>query len=185
VTITREQSKREIAALQDAIYKGELSADVQIPAVRAALAHPCAAHEFDLAGLHEDLATSLRSIDHYDEAIEEMELAIAAGYRSWPVPEVEIAELHLLAGRRETAASLFDDIRERTPHDVWLYNAVGYIYAEVADHESALRWFTDGIELAMGNARLSPLRGRIFAGQPHDLVLLSVEVAVSNRSKSR
>lgn len=174
--MSREQSVREIAALRDDLHRVDQNTEARIVATRAALGHPCAAHEFDIANLHEDLATSLRSLDRYDEAIEEMELAITAGYRSWPMPEVEIAELHLMAGRREIAASLFADVRARTPDDVWLYNAGGYIYAQVGDHESAIQWFADGIELAMTNGDPEGVIGQMDDGRNASLKALGRDI---------
>ena len=36
-----------------------------------------------------------------------------------------------------------------TPDDVWLYNAAGMDYQEAGDHERALNWLSEGLQLAM------------------------------------
>ncbi|HVA75506.1 MAG TPA: SEC-C domain-containing protein [Acidimicrobiales bacterium] len=77
------------------------------------------------------------------------EQAVQAGYRSEPHPDADIAECHLLAGRRSEAGRLFADLRARTPDDVWLYNAAGFSYAGVSDHAESARWFRDGIDVAL------------------------------------
>ena len=40
-------------------------------------------------------------------------------------------------------------MRADTPQDVWLYNSAGLEYADVGDHETALAWLSDGLELAL------------------------------------
>lgn len=56
------------------------------PALRQLVAHPCAAHEVDLASTWDDLHQALRRLDRYVEAIEAKQKPIAAGYRSEPDP---------------------------------------------------------------------------------------------------
>jgi tetratricopeptide (TPR) repeat protein len=66
-----------------------------------------------------------------------------------PDPEADIAECHLLAGRREEADRLFAELAERDVDDVWLYNAAGFSYAHAGDHPTAERWLRAGIDTAM------------------------------------
>ncbi len=124
-----------------------------------------------------ELATALDRAGRRDEAIEAMELAIEHGWRSAPDPRSDIAEFHLRAGRGEQAASIWTALKQQTPDDVWLYNAAGLSYGEVGEHESAVAWLGEGIEVAMSAGdpeglvgQLSDLRRRSLdaLGREHD-----------------
>jgi tetratricopeptide (TPR) repeat protein len=88
------------------------------------------------------------------------ESATAAGYRSVPHPRAEIAEILLDAGRRSEADTIYAELRVETPDDVWLYNSAGWAYSRAGDHQEALRWLDEGIELALrsGDGRQTRLR---------------------------
>jgi hypothetical protein len=103
-------------------------------------------------------------VGRYDEAIAAKREASAAGYRSVPDPEADIAECLLAAGRREEADALFAALRERGPDDVWLYNAAAYSYGDV-DLGASLRWALDGIEVA------------VATGNPDQVVMQLLECA--------
>lgn len=93
-----------------------------------------------------------RSYDHRglrDEAIAMQERAIAHGAGGRPDPRSDIAEFHLRAGRAAQAAAIWAELKAQDPDDVWLYNAAGLSYGEVGEHELAIAWLTDGLELAM------------------------------------
>lgn len=71
----------------------------------------------------------LRRVGSYDDAITAKREAIAAGYRSVPHPEADIAECLLAAGRSDEALALFAELRERDPDDVWLFNSRTSVHA--------------------------------------------------------
>lgn len=97
---------------------------------------------------------------------------MAVGYRCQPLPECDIAELHLLAGRREECDRLYAEVRERTPLDVWLYNHAGTTYQVAGDHKEALHWLTEGLELAMRTG--DPVRqGEIMVLVPADVAVIA------------
>jgi tetratricopeptide (TPR) repeat protein len=77
------------------------------------------------------------------------ERAIEVGWDSIPDPRSDIAEFHLRAGREEQAAAIWAELKASDPEDVWLYNAAGLSYNEVGQHELAVAWLGEGIELAM------------------------------------
>jgi tetratricopeptide (TPR) repeat protein len=148
--ITVEESWRQIRALTD---RAEHAADDRrwIDAVerwRDVLAHPCAHHQVVAYEILDEIHQAWREAGRYDDAIAAKREAIAAGYRSVPDPEADIAECLLAAGRREEADALFATLRGRDPEDAWLYNAAAYSYADVDMHTS-LRWALDGIEVAL------------------------------------
>jgi tetratricopeptide (TPR) repeat protein len=148
--ITVEESWRQIRALT---ARAERAAEDRrwIDAVerwRDVLAHPCAHHQVVAYEILDEIHQAWRQAGRYDDAVAAKREAIAAGYRSVPDPEADIAECLLAAGRREEADALFATLRGRDPEDVWLYNAAAYSYADVDMHTS-LRWALDGIEVAL------------------------------------
>jgi tetratricopeptide (TPR) repeat protein len=97
-----------------------------------------------------DLAREYDRRGGHDDAIALHERAIALGWDSIPPPRSDIAEFHLRAGREDEAAAIWAELKAADPEDVWLYNAAGLSYNEVGEHELAIEWLAEGIELAMG-----------------------------------
>ena len=116
------------------------------------LEHPCAHHQLAAYEVWDNIHEPHKRAGDYDAAIAAKQEAVRAGYRSEPDPDADIAECHLLAGRRAEADALFADLRTRTPDDVWLYNSAGFSYASVSDHRESARWFRDGIDVALRTA---------------------------------
>lgn len=85
----------------------------------------------------------------FDQAIKAMERALAAGLKMVPDGRTDIADLLLRAGRADEAHTLYEQVKADTPDDVWVYNDAGLSYQFVGDHERALRWLTEGLELAL------------------------------------
>lgn len=133
-------------------------------ALRAMLAHPCARHLLVEHEVLDELHQALRRAGRLDEAIDAKRAAIAAGYRSSPDPEADIAEILLEAGRRDEADKLYAELRQRDPDDVWLYNSAGFSYAGI-DDRAALQWCLDGIDVA------------ITTGDPDQVVIQLLEMA--------
>jgi len=131
---------------------------------RVVLAHPCAHHQVAAYEVLDEIHQVWCQAGCYDDAIAAKREAIAAGYRSVPDPEADIAECLLAAGRREEADALFATLRERDPEDVWLYNAAAYSYADL-DMPASLRWALDGIEVAL------------VTGDPDQVVMQLLECA--------
>ncbi len=138
---------RELADLQARWVHAPL--EELVAAAGTWVAHPCAGHRIDASAVWWDTGTRLRDADRFDTAVDAFDRAIAAGYRSWPLPEAEIAECWLRSGRFDDADRLYVELLEREPGDVWLYNAAGFAYAAVGDHATALMWFTTGVEIAL------------------------------------
>ena len=94
-----------------------------------------------------------------------MHEAIDAGYTGAPDPRCRIAEILLRAGRAEEAHPIFAEVKAATPNDVWLYNNAGLEYGAAGDHERAIAWLAEGLELAIATgdrerlvAQMSDLR---------------------------
>jgi tetratricopeptide (TPR) repeat protein len=96
-----------------------------------------------------DLAREYDRQDRHDDAISLHERAIGLGWSTTPDARSDIAEFHLRAGREEQAAAIWAELKAADPDDVWLYNAAGLSYNEVGEHELAIAWLGEGIELAM------------------------------------
>ena len=136
----------------------------------------------ETGGLHmpECYADLARSFDHrgrHDDAIAAMERAIEHGWNGRPDGRSDIAEFHLRAGRAERAAEIWAQLRAKDRDDIWLYNAAGLSYSEVGEHDLAIAWLGEGIELGMRAhdpegivAQLSDVRRRSLAalGREHD-----------------
>ena len=126
--------------------------DGDLDAARAILAeleeHPDAT-ELWLPECYADLALAYDRRGQHDDAITLHERAIALGWSSVPDARSDIAEFHLLAGRHDEAAAIWAELKRMYPHDVWLYNAAGLSYNEVGEHDLAIAWLGEGIELAI------------------------------------
>lgn len=148
--ITFEESLRQIRRFSERGEGAEEERrwDDAIGEWRALLAHPCAQHQVFAPEVLDQIHMVLRRAGRYDEAITAKREAIAAGYRSVPDPEADIAECLLEGGRRPEADVLFEQIRTRDPDDVWLYNSAAYSYAR-HDKRKSLRWSLDGIDVAL------------------------------------
>lgn len=125
-----------------------------------------------LRALLDEIHRAYREAGHFDDAIGAKREAIAAGYRSVPDPEADIAECLLDAGRIEEADALFAMLRERDPEDVWLYNAAAYSYAGI-DIATSLQWALDGIEVALAT------------GDPDRVVMQLLELAEEPEALAR
>ncbi|MGO9907214.1 MAG: SEC-C metal-binding domain-containing protein [Solirubrobacteraceae bacterium] len=96
-----------------------------------------------------DLAREYDRQGRHDDAIALQERAIGLGWSTIPDARSDIAEFHLRAGREEQAVAIWAELKAADPDDVWLYNAAGLSYDEVGEHELAIAWLGEGIELAM------------------------------------
>ena len=164
--ITVEESWRQIRVLTDRAEQAmsDRRPDEAVDRWRAVLAHPCGHHQVAAYEILDEIHRAFREAGHYDDAIAAKREAIAAGYRSVPDPEADIAECLLDAGRIEEAAALFATLRERDPEEVWLYNAAAYSYA-ATDVATSLRWALEGIEVALAT------------GDPDQVVVQLLELA--------
>jgi len=142
-----------------------------------------------------DLAQAFDRRGQHDDAIASMESAIERGWGGRPDPRSDIAEFHLRAGRRDEAARIWADLKTKDPDDVWLYNAAGLSYSEVGDHELAVVWLGEGIELAIRTGdpegivpQLSEVRRRSLAAlgrEPDELEGQADEFVVQWRDPRR
>lgn len=101
----------------------------------------------------DELAYVYEALGRYDEAIDAMREAVAAGWDGTlddhPNAQAMIADLLLRAGRIDEADQAWQDAEREDPRDPWLYQAAGYAYQVAGHHDKALRWQTKGLQLAL------------------------------------
>lgn len=102
--ISFARSSREIQRLlaeaEQASRTG--AGDAAVGAWRAVLAHPCAHYQIITEEILDEVFQVYRQAGRWDEAIEAKRAAIAAGWRTTPDAEADIADVLLLAGRRQS-----------------------------------------------------------------------------------
>jgi tetratricopeptide (TPR) repeat protein len=107
----------------------------------------------------EEIADLYASAGQYDAATDRMQRAIDAGRRGQPDVRHRIAEFHLRAERLEEGVALYERLRAEAPEDV--YNAGGFDFLDVGDHERALDWLTTGLRLAIATGDPEGLVGQL------------------------
>jgi tetratricopeptide (TPR) repeat protein len=140
--------------LREAWHSADRSHERLAAALEAAVAATrespgMAAEVFDLTELLGELSETYEALGRPADALEVMQQAIDAGYRSEPDPRCRFAEIHLRSGNAEEAHRIFAEVKEDTPADVWLYNNAGLEYGHAGDHVRALEWLDPGLDLAM------------------------------------
>src|SRR4051795_99690 len=123
-----------------------------------------------------DLAQSYNRRGRHDDAIAAQERAIALGGGGRPDPRSDIAEFHLRAGRADQAAAIWAELKAKAPDDVWLYNAAGLSYNEVGNHELAVTWLGEGLELAMRTEDPEGIAGQLSDVRRRSLQALGGEL---------
>ncbi|MDQ6616307.1 MAG: hypothetical protein M3083_16590 [Actinomycetota bacterium] len=133
--ITFEESSRQIRAIADRVRESEKKQDwgAALAGLHEGLGHPCAHHQVVAYEVWDDIHEVHKQAGDYDAGIDAKQESVRVGYRSVPDPDADIAECRLRAGRRDEAEFLFEDLRARTSHDVWVYNAAGFSDAWASD----------------------------------------------------
>jgi hypothetical protein len=125
--------------------------DARVRLIRRALALPEA--QPLLAGYLDELAYAYEQLGRFDEAVDAMRQALAAGWEGelddYPSAEALIAELLLRAGRTQEADDAWHEAERRRPRDPWVHQAAGSAYARAGLRREALEWQTKGLELAL------------------------------------
>lgn len=166
-----------VIELSAAVDHTQPGTDERLHALVALAEHPCAWHTVAVTEVWTEISEIHRRRGNWDGAIDAWEHAIRLGYRSAPHPRAEIAELNILAGRRETGDAVYRELRDRYPDDVWLHNSAGLTYLDVGDHATALAWIDDALEVTMSDGdqvglvgQLSDMRDRALRALGRDTV---------------
>ena len=101
----------------------------------------------------DELAYAYQQLGRFDEAIDALRQALAAGFDGdlddHPSAQALIADLLLRAGHTQQADDAWLQAEHKDPRDPRLHQAAGVAYADVGLHRKALPWQTTGLELAL------------------------------------
>ena len=135
--------------LDEARERGDFGAQVRL--IMAALALP--ESQPDRAGYLDSLAYAYERLGRFDEAIEAMRGAVAAGWDGvlddHPGAQALIADLLVRAGRAQEADEAWAQAERDDPRNPWVHAAASDAYMKAGQHIKALPWQTRGLELAL------------------------------------
>jgi tetratricopeptide (TPR) repeat protein len=101
----------------------------------------------------DELAYAHQQLGRFDDALDAMRQALAAGWDGelddHPSAQALIADLLLHAGHTEQADDAWRQAQHEHPNDPRLHQVAGCAYADVGLHAKALPWQTKGLELAL------------------------------------
>ena len=101
----------------------------------------------------DELAYAYQQLGRFDEAVDAMRQAVAAGWDGeldeHPSAQALIADLLLHAGHTDEADDAWRQAEREDPRNPWLHQAAGLAYADVGLHSKALPWQTQGLEIAL------------------------------------
>jgi len=119
--------------------------------IGAALALPESQPE--RAGYLDELAYAYEKLGRFDEAIDAMRQAVAAGWEGeladHPSAQALIADLLLRVGRDQEADQAWVQAEREDPSNPWVHSAASDAYTRVGLYRKALPWQTKGLELAL------------------------------------
>jgi tetratricopeptide (TPR) repeat protein len=123
----------------------------QVRLITTALALPDA--QPDRAGYLDELAYVYEKLGRFDEAIDAMRQALAAGWSGelddHPSAQALIADLLLRTGRDQEADEAWAQAEREDPRNPWVHSVASDAYTRVGLHRKALPWQTKGLELAL------------------------------------
>lgn len=119
--------------------------------INAALALPDAQSDRD--GYLDELAFAYERLGRFDEAVDAMRQAVAAGWDGelddHPSAQALIADLLLRAGHHQEADDAWLEAEREDPRNAWVHSAAGDADKRVGLCKRALPWQTKGLELAL------------------------------------
>jgi tetratricopeptide (TPR) repeat protein len=145
-----ERMERKLSAAMGAVPRDPYAAIAALTeAIALARSSPEAAEWFVPAELLSELADEYDAAGRTDEALAAMVEAISEGYTGRPDARCRLAGIFMHAGQFASAEALWADVKSTDPDDLWLYHSAAVEYAAMRDHETALRWVTQGLKLAL------------------------------------
>ena len=107
----------------------------------------------DRAGYLDELAYAYEQLGRFDEAIDAMRAAVAAGWDGelddHPSAQALIADLLLRAGREQEGDEAWAQAEREDPRNPWVHSAASDAYTRVGLYRKALPFQTKGLELAL------------------------------------
>ena len=166
--------------------------------ITAALALPEA--EPDRAEYLDELAYAYEKLGRFEDAIDAMRRAVAAGWDGelddHPSAQALIADLLLRLGREHEADDAWAQAERDDPSNPWVHSSASDAYTRVGLHRKALPWQTKGLELALAAGEdegeiawyLTGERGQtmdILGLQPDELQLRAEELIERQEQQDR
>jgi tetratricopeptide (TPR) repeat protein len=107
----------------------------------------------------DELAYAYQQLGRFDDAVDAMRQAVAAGcdgeLDDHPTAQTLIADLLLRAGHTQEADDAWLEAERDHPRDPWLHQSAGVAYADVGLYSKALPWQTKGLKLALAASEKS------------------------------
>jgi hypothetical protein len=107
----------------------------------------------DRAAYLDELAYAYEKLGRFDQAIDAMRQAVAAGFDGelddHPSAQALIADLLLRAGHDQEGDEAWTQAEREDPRNPWVHSAASDAYTRVGLHRKALPWQTKGLELAL------------------------------------
>lgn len=144
---------RDLQAINDELEAARQRDDhhAQVRLISAALALP--ASQPDRADYLDELAYAFEKLGRFEEAIDAMRQAVAAGWQGelddHPSAQALIADLLLRAGREQEADEAWVQAEREDPSNPWVHSAASDAYRRVGLERQALPWQTKGLELSL------------------------------------
>jgi hypothetical protein len=168
--------------------------DARIRLIPQALALPDA--KPDRAEYLDELAYAYQQLGRFEDAIDAMREAVAAGWNGTlddhPSAQALIADLLLHAGRDHDADQAWQQAQREDPENPRIYQAAGSAYADVGADAKALPWQTTGLQLALADGTNDDLIWMLTGeradsldalGQPPDDLQLRAEELVDRQEQ--
>ncbi len=162
--------------LDGARERGEHATCVRL--ITAALALPQS--QPDRAGYLDELAYCYERLGRFEDAIDAMRAAVAAGWDGelddHPSAQALIADLLLRAGREQEADEAWRQAERDDPRNPSVHAAASDAYTSVGLHSKALPWQTKGLQLALAaGEEEGELAGSLTEQRSETLDLLGLE----------
>jgi tetratricopeptide (TPR) repeat protein len=138
----------DLQAINDELEQARERDDhhAQVRLITAALALP--ASQPDRADYLDELAYAYEKLGRFEEAIDAMRQAVAAGWQGelddHPSAQALIADLLLRAGREQEADESWVQAEHDDPSNPWVHSAASDAYRRVGLERRALPWQTKG-----------------------------------------
>lgn len=145
----------------------------------------------------DELAYAYQQLGRFDEAVDAMRQAVAAGWNGdldeHPSAQALIADLLLHAGHTDQAEIAWLHAEREDPSNPWLHQTAGLAYADVGLHSKALPWQTKGLTLALATNVDSDMLWMLTSeraetldalGQPPDELQLRAEELVDREEQA-
>jgi len=145
----------------------------------------------------DELAYAYQQLGRFDEAVDAMRQAVAAGWDGdldeHPSAQALIADLLLHAEHTDQADIAWLHAEREDPSNPWLHQTAGLAYADVGLHSKALPWQTKGLTLALATNVDSDMLWMLTSeraetldalGQPPDELQLRAEELVDREEQA-